>query len=180
MVSIGAIHHKSNAMSNSDFINIENVLAYKNNMVVHKFLESYNMPFEDAEDIFMETKKWLWLCGKAIHQRKNGLDCPPLLITQELFIIDEMWHTFILFTREYSSFCKKYFTHYIHHSPTTKLEKEEFAYRKKNAPQELAKEIIKKRELQYNYIYENLGRETLIKWYSLIPDQYNKNLLLKR
>src|SRR5262245_40287193 len=36
-------------------------LQYKNEAIVHKFLESYALSFEEASDLFEETKKWLWL-----------------------------------------------------------------------------------------------------------------------
>ncbi len=32
--------------------------------------------------------------------------------------IDEVWHQFVLFTREYVDFCSKYFDAYIHHVPS--------------------------------------------------------------
>jgi hypothetical protein len=32
--------------------------------------------------------------------------------------IDEVWHQFILFTREYGAFCQRYFCSYVHHSPS--------------------------------------------------------------
>src|SRR4051812_27533059 len=31
--------------------------------------------------------------------------------------VDKMWHTFILFTREYSAFCHSKFGRFIHHVP---------------------------------------------------------------
>jgi hypothetical protein len=31
--------------------------------------------------------------------------------------VDEAWHQFVLFTREYSDFCQRYFDMYVHHSP---------------------------------------------------------------
>jgi hypothetical protein len=33
-------------------------------------------------------------------------------------IVDEAWHEFILFSREYSEFCPKVFGRFLHHNPT--------------------------------------------------------------
>jgi hypothetical protein len=32
--------------------------------------------------------------------------------------VDAVWHTFILFTRDYHAFCEEVFGHYLHHQPT--------------------------------------------------------------
>ena len=34
------------------------------------------------------------------------------------YIVDEAWHTFILFTKDYHKFCNKVFGSYFHHSPS--------------------------------------------------------------
>lgn len=34
-------------------------------------------------------------------------------------IVDEVWHQFILFTKEYHEFCNRFLGHYMHHSPKT-------------------------------------------------------------
>ena len=43
--------------------------------------------------------------------------------------IDDMWHTFLLFTKDYADFCEKYIGKYFHHSPnnnTEEITKSEF------------------------------------------------------
>jgi hypothetical protein len=35
--------------------------------------------------------------------------------------VDEIWHTFLLFTREYAAFCQAAFGSFIHHVPRTSL-----------------------------------------------------------
>ncbi len=32
-------------------------------------------------------------------------------------VVDDLWHEFILFTRNYELFCRKAFGHYLHHTP---------------------------------------------------------------
>ncbi|MEJ7658804.1 MAG: hypothetical protein WKG07_03825 [Hymenobacter sp.] len=47
----------------------------------------------------------------------------PVFIPDDLLIIDEMWHNFILFTPAYHAFCQAHFQKYLHHVPATKQEK---------------------------------------------------------
>lgn len=74
---------------------------------------------------------------------------------KEMEEIDNMWHTFLLFTKDYMSFCDKYFKCYIHHNPFDK-----------NII-ELEKDFIDELTKYLSYIYDNLGEETLIKWFKL-------------
>ena len=67
---------------------------------------------EEAEAIFTETKKFLYISRQ-----------PGVFIPDELLIVDEMWHNFILFTATYQEFCLRYFGIYIHHTPAAKAEK---------------------------------------------------------
>jgi len=38
-------------------------------------------------------------------------------------IVDEAWHEFMLFSRDYAAFCNKVFGHFLHHNPVDKLTK---------------------------------------------------------
>jgi hypothetical protein len=37
--------------------------------------------------------------------------------------VDDVWHAFLLFTREYDAFCRKTVGFFVHHVPTTKSER---------------------------------------------------------
>ena len=70
--------------------------------------------------------------------------------------IDDMWHTFLLFTKDYMYFCSKYLGQYFHHSPTTsedKMTEGEFEI-------DFARYV--------SYVYDNLGEKTLIKWFKVL------------
>jgi len=156
---------------------LEEVLDYENDAIVYKFQESYDLPFEEAKDLFQETLKWLWLCATSEKEEAEGLNPPHLFVDTPLYFLDEMWHCFILFTKPYIAFCEKYLGLYIHHAPTTKWEKD----RIKKEIEEDQEGALKKREeeleVQYNYIYDKLGEETLVKWYSDYTDKYTLDYL---
>jgi hypothetical protein len=63
---------------------------------------------EEAQALFIEVKRYMVI---AALDPTKGWHMYSLLI-------DECWHQFILFTRQYIEFCKRYFGRYIPHSPS--------------------------------------------------------------
>lgn len=151
---------------------LTSVLDYRNDNILYKFMETFDVSFDEANFIFEQTKKWLWIC--ALQNSQQVSNKKGLFIDPPLLIIDEMWHTFILFTGAYLKFCKRYFGFFIHHSPTTKAEKDaskelfKLDFKKEKA------KVIENTENQYNFIYDNLGEETLLIWYSELPKKYSR------
>ncbi len=62
---------------------------------------------EQAELLFTEAKKYLVLCDAT----------PGMTFGMHSAMVDEAWHTFILFTAEYSDYGHRYFGNYLHHAP---------------------------------------------------------------
>ena len=88
------------------------------------FIETYRFPeavqarfgaeqpdFDDAErgQVFEALKDYFAICA-ADPAHRAGMPSR---------IVDEAWHTFILFTREYSDFCEHAFGGYLHHAPAS-------------------------------------------------------------
>src|SRR5215207_9356064 len=103
------LHLKLTAMST---IMLSELMQYRNEDVLSRFTDLMDVTDEEAEDIFAETKKFLFICRQ-----------PGVFIPDELLIVDEMWHNFILFTKEYQDFCAFYFGGYLHHTPATRAAK---------------------------------------------------------
>ncbi|MEP1870999.1 MAG: hypothetical protein ABJJ44_15835, partial [Paraglaciecola sp.] len=82
---------------------LEDVISYKNDDVIDRFIKIYGIEKDQATIIFNSTKKWIWLC---YYRRKVNAE-QNLVIDSPLVIIDEMWHNFVLFTKGYSEFCKR-------------------------------------------------------------------------
>lgn len=59
-------------------------------------------------DAVLEFKRYMALVG--LGYRGLGMLSPE---------VDEVWHAFILFTREYAAFCQNAFGTFIHHVPRT-------------------------------------------------------------
>lgn len=80
-------------------------LLYKNDDLVIRYSEDNNVNPDYALKLFLEMKKFLIsvaFYGKPVSPSKE---------------IDKMWHAFILYTRDYTEWCQKYFGYYIHHNP---------------------------------------------------------------
>lgn len=86
------------------------VLNYQNEAVINHFcIENTEISKEEAEQIFQDLLAWLWLSVKRFQEQVKT----PMI--KPLFILDKMWHGFILHTRIYSDFCTQYFQRYLHH-----------------------------------------------------------------
>lgn len=141
---------------------ITEVLAYQNAEVVRRFVADHAVSESAAEQIFLETKRWLWLCAE--HSANMPDTC--LNMNAEMSVIDEMWHTFLLFTREYAAFCQRYFGRFIHHSPTTTSEKQTTTREKR----------LEETRATYEYIYDQLGPDVLKLWVEELPKRFGATL----
>ena len=129
---------------------LKTLLAYKNEAVVQRYTKEFPHASLSAEVAFEELMKFMWLSLKAQADRKN-FTCA---MHEEMFDIDNMWHCFVLFTRDYQYFCETYLGKFFHHNPLTEDEKE------------LSDEEYENELTEYlNYIHDNLGENTLKTWF---------------
>lgn len=142
-------------------------MAFECQDVVDKFLERFAVESDAAEQLFLDTKMWLWLNVKAWQEGYKGL-----AINADLEVLDEMWHTFILFTKEYTQFCVSCFGAYLHHKPTTVREKalHQQGYAADTA--QFKSQLHQRNEAQYEFIYDHLGSAVLERWHLLYPEQF--------
>lgn len=141
-------------------------LAYRNDQIVYKFMERWDVSFADAEDLFDECKKLLWLMQRA------GSRGHRFIIDDPLRMLDEMWHTFVLFTREYTDYCERLYGMYVHHAPTTRREKDALAQRMRQDRAGFLRELTARQDLQWELVAAELGQDTVLKWYVEIPLRY--------
>jgi len=74
--------------------------------VAERFAADFDLPSEMATRIVGEMKRFLTLC--ALHPRTHyGMRG----------IVDDAWHTFMIFSRDYTAFCSDLAGDYIHHEP---------------------------------------------------------------
>jgi hypothetical protein len=150
---------------------LKTVLRYRNPAIVERFRNELPVTRREAEQIWRETLKWLWFCGT----RPKDSGSAELLTS--MIIVDEMWHTFVLFTREYTEFCQRHFGRYLHHAPSTHAEGVRFIARLKRDPARVRKQVLQQRRSQYERIAEGLGPATLRRWYIDYAAKYSPEIL---
>lgn len=91
---------------------LKELLAYKNQLVVQAFCKQHRQfSVKQAEDYFADLLGWMWLTVYRKNRHKATWLFGPLLI------LDDMWHCFILHTRDYQTFCQRFFGDFFHHDP---------------------------------------------------------------
>ena len=143
---------------------LKTILQYSNENVISRFLDMFEMPETEAQDIFKETKKFLYLTDKG----------EDVFICDDMLIIDEMWHNFVLFTNDYYRFCHQYFNTFKHHIPATKQEKHQYKRKLQEQPEETKQKMLSRIEQLISLTYDHLGEATVIKWFSVYPEKYHK------
>lgn len=145
---------------------LQSVLAYENVRVLRKFRTKFAVSDDEAQELFTDLKKWLWLCAERKHALMQGLpvDTRPIVIHIGMVIVDELWHTFILHTQDYAEFCERHFGFFVHHSP--------------GSP-DFVPMTEEQNSAQLNCIWDRFGEETVIKWYEEYPERYSPENLLK-
>lgn len=93
---------------------LQDVLSYRHAGVVSRYLKDHGGSPVEAEEIFVNLLAWLYLGARAAEVRN-----PAVVVSMypELLKIDEMWHSFVLYTRDYAEFCQEHFGSFIHHEP---------------------------------------------------------------
>jgi hypothetical protein len=83
----------------------EPVACYQHPQLVQRLSEKLSLSRSDSEQLFADTKQFLFLCARF----------PGQLSPSES--IDRGWHEFLLFTRDYDAFCSQHLGRFIHHQP---------------------------------------------------------------
>jgi hypothetical protein len=130
---------------------LEDVLRFRHPGVVRRYSADHQATPEEAAELFREMLKWLYLCRRA----SGGPEGLTVAVHPEIEKIDWMWHTFLLFTRDYAAFCDRYLGTFLHHLPDESGDE---------APQD-AGAVRAALERQYSFVYDVLGAETLLAWY---------------
>lgn len=133
-------------------VSLADVLAYRHPGVVRRYAKDHHASPEEAAELFQETCKWLYLCYRSATDMPEGIGCT---MTPDIEKLDGMWHTFLLFTRDYADFCERYFGFFLHHVPNEDEEGQPFD--EASLRQQL--------EQQYALVYDVLGEETLTAWH---------------
>ncbi|MEQ1936328.1 MAG: hypothetical protein ABL962_20930, partial [Fimbriimonadaceae bacterium] len=91
---------------------IDAAMSFDIEKIVARYIRDNGLTEEVAREHEIEIKRYLAMC--AINPKAHyGMRGP----------IDELWHTFVIFTRDYARFCKEVAGRFIHHIPETPEER---------------------------------------------------------
>lgn len=103
---------------------IDKILSYRNQNVIDRYHKDYPDNTMAGDEAWTELLKFLWLTAYHYFELLKNPDSDALRFTcvlyEEMLQIDDMWHTFLLFTKDYQDFCQNYLGKFVHHE--TKIE----------------------------------------------------------
>jgi hypothetical protein len=88
-------------------VDVEGILHYQMPYVIERCKKDHGYDDEDMAIIEREFKRYLILVA---HKKGEGTG----MFSKH---VDNLWHSFILFTHEYAEFGQKYAGRFIHHAP---------------------------------------------------------------
>ncbi len=150
---------------------IEEVLRYKNKYVVQAFIKLYTyypLTEKEAEQIWEDLLRFLWLNAKVEEEKKKDKDwdAPIISISESMLIIDQLWHVFITNTQDYTDFCNQYLGQYVHHPVAAdKYFKNIEKLGRAKANEMFLTELV-------SAVVSEFGEETAVRWF----DEYFKYL----
>lgn len=89
--------------------------SYRNSRVENRIAKDMGCSLARAESLFQDLTQFLWIASAST---KACLPTPA---------IDEAWHVFLLFTKDYSHFCETYCGRFMHHEPSVVTDELELA-----------------------------------------------------
>lgn len=138
-----------------------------------RFAEDYGVSLADAEEIFLEMKRWLWICARRRQLVERGeAEFFPVPLFNEANAIDLMWHTFLLYTEDYANFCGMNFGFFVHHQPRSRAERAAWQSRIATDPEGAWAERRAGLRRVYEYLYDEIGPEKLVKWCEEFPVRF--------
>lgn len=84
---------------------VSEVLAYQNDRLLQRYSTDYGVSMVEADRRFKALKEFMIVCAVK----------PGYKVTSDP--IDQMWHTFLLFTKDYKNFCEENLGMFINHEP---------------------------------------------------------------
>jgi hypothetical protein len=81
------------------------ILAYENDRLVKRYAMDHGATLDQSRRCFKALKEFLIVCAVK----------PGYKVTSDP--VDQMWHTFLLFTKDYQQFCEQNLGMFINHEP---------------------------------------------------------------
>lgn len=160
---------------------LKKILKYKNSEIVARFCVRYGVSKATANVIFKDMLCFFWLARRADELRREGAQNVPehVDILEPILIIDEMWHTFVLYTRDYIDFSCRYFGEYFHHDPARVIApKKMINTHAEKVPEKFASR--EELEIFAAFVWQELGESTAKRWFQSFPKKFSRKEIYRR
>ncbi|NVZ68942.1 hypothetical protein [Pseudomonas costantinii] len=147
----------------SNIYTLDAALEYENSALVHYFATVESMSLLESAELFVDLKKWLWLCSRLDEHSTT------VYLFEEQRLIDSYWHCFLLFTRDYIFFCEKFLGGIVCHLPDVNMQRAA----RHNTPGQLKLEMkgnLGRLRHSMEEVGRVLGHATMLRWYRDIPN----------
>src|SRR5688572_13990119 len=84
---------------------VEDIMNFQHERLLRRYSLDFGVPLHESERCFEALKQFMIVCAVK----------PGYKVTSEP--IDRMWHTFLLFTKDYRNFCEDNLGIFINHEP---------------------------------------------------------------
>ena len=88
---------------------LDGVMSYEHPELIERYKRELGLSDAEAQSLFQDTKRYLYLC--FVTGKKLAPSAP----------IDQGWHEFLMYTKDYQDFCAQFFGTFIHHTPKPTL-----------------------------------------------------------
>jgi hypothetical protein len=132
---------------------------YTHRGVIARLERSCQLPTGQAETLFDDAVRWLWLSRKWEIDHAAGAPDLPMqwAMFDGLDILDYAWHEFILHTVDYAEFCRRYLGAFIHHRPADPFVEDSGQF------------PLAEFERSLSYAWDHLGESTVRRWLTDYP-----------
>lgn len=96
---------------------MEFALGYRHENTIARFKKDHPQWADQAEAVWKETMKFLYLASTKVNLGASGSNTMAHQASVPSKKVDEMWHGFVLHTKDYFPFCDALAGAYIHHAP---------------------------------------------------------------
>lgn len=134
------------------------LLRHEHPPAIRAYARNHGGDEAQAGELFQDMLRYLWASRKHRADRaaraQEGALAFTFVMHEEMRAVDDMWHTFILYTQDYTDFCRRFFGENLHHQPDVA---------EGDAPSDAAFEAEMERYL--SYVYDVLGEDTVRRWF---------------
>ncbi len=136
---------------------LQEIVNYSNEGVIKRYQNVYNVSEMEARLVFSDLMRFFWASEKHEFDKQSMINEEHdfvFIMDEVMRPIDEIWHIFLLYTKDYMDFCELYFGQYIHHLPDIVPNMEQ-----------TSKDFERNLRRFLNYNYELLGHQTIERWF---------------